>query len=148
MDTMNKVIMVETVNSGTGVASTATILTFADQPFLRGKFVTSLEIYSATDIPISPLGNAVIPAANISAGFLSLYSYDPETQQDFGNWTQLVPLWDLHQLNNGTDPYSRRRYEILPRQIQWEKSFFQFATALGNTANLSILLNVGYQNSY
>ena len=148
MQPVNKVQLIEIAIPGTGSANTQTRVTFPDQPFLRTKYINSLEIYTSNEITTSPLGNAILSSAQLKTGYLSLYGQDPESQQSEGVWFQLVPLVDLHRIVNGTDPYVFHPYEIEPRQIQWEKSQFFFSAQLGNTAALSILLKVGYQNTF
>lgn len=148
MNPVNKVQIIEIPIAGVSGGNTLTTVTFPDQPFLRNKFINFVEVFTVNDMSLSPLGNPPLTEAQMKTAYLSLYSQDPETHADFGEWTERIPFVDMHRMSNGTDPFTYYRYEIAPRQVQWEKSKVFFASALGNTAAVSILLSVGYQNSF
>lgn len=134
--------------------STAQQFKFPTQDFLREKFIISIEAYTVTDIPLSPIGNAVITAVNMQNAFLTLYGQNPEAKDGQGipssgegQWMEQIPLITLHRTQNATpDPFVRSLYGMAPRNIVWEKSFVQLAAGqtLGNADPVSFLFLVGY----
>lgn len=138
--------ILELVVAGVSGGNTQVVMYFTDQPFLRDKLLNSIECYNATDIPKSPLGNALVSSAQMSEAYLTLYGDDPESIDGAGQWVQQVPLVSLHRVNNGSTPYVFQLDDFYPRKITWEKSFITLTTALANTTNLSFIFNIGYQN--
>lgn len=135
--------------AGVAGGATARNPTFQNNPYLNNTQLLSLEIYSPTDVPNAPSGNALFSTAVMSTGFLCLYSSDPQTpvgiQSPQGLWLNQIPLWDLHRINNGTDPFVYDLYEFFPRSIVWEQSYVQLTANPANTVDSSFLFNVGYQ---
>jgi hypothetical protein len=128
--------------------STGVNFTFDQQQFLLQKDIISLETFTVTDMPISPLGNILPTAANILNSFLTLYGSNPQDAQSKGEWLIQIPLITLHRINNGTDPYVWDLYTQVPRNIVWEKSKVTLATGtLGNASTLSFVFNVGYSGN-
>lgn len=127
--------------------STLQSFNFPTQNFLRQKQIMSIEIYSVHDMTLSPLGNVLPTTANLSTAYLTLYGENPEDPEAKGVWIENFPLWSLHRLNNGTDPFVFELPVFMPRNIVWEKSSIITGAVLGNTSNLSWVLNVGYQGN-
>jgi hypothetical protein len=136
--------MIETTVPGVVGGNTLRNIGFNDQPFLRDKPTLSLEIFSVNDVTLSPTGVAVVTSAIIQTAFLTLYMSNPDNAGNMGQWIQNVPLWSLHSLDNGTDPYERKRFEMAGQVIMWEKSFITLGANIGNTDPISFLINVGY----
>lgn len=135
--------------------STKLSFTFDPQPFFNGKKIVSIEIYSSNDMTLSPLNNAVATPAAISTGYLTLYGADPSSPNNqnavntnpappYGEYNQQIPLWDLHRLNNGTDPFVEDIYQMVPRNITWNKSYINLGAALAPAEATSFMLSVGY----
>lgn len=129
--------------------------TFDPQPFFNGKKIVSIEIYSANDYTLSPLNNAVAPSTAISTGYLTLYGADPSSPNNanavntnpappYGEYVQQVPLWDFHRLNNGTDPFVYDIYQMVPRNITWNKSYITLGAAFTPDDATSFMFSVGY----
>jgi hypothetical protein len=134
--------------------TTLTQFKFPTQDFLRGKYIISIESLNVHDVPVSPIGNAVITYVNMQNSFLTLYEQNPEatdaqgiTSSGEGQWNENIPLVTLHRLQNAsTDAYTSELPIFTPRVIVWEKSYVQLAngTTLGNGAAVSFLFQVGY----
>ena len=157
---MPKVIksqLIEIILPGTAGGNTATKIQFQDQPYLRNKFITGIEILTANDVSVSPTGKTPITGAQMKGAFLTLYLDDPGNRKNVGEWIQLVPFAIMHRVQNnivaGTalpatpgvqffDPYVRGMYELANQVIYWEKCFISLGAAYNNTADVSFLFNV------
>ena len=129
---------------------------FPTQDFLRGKYITSIETFDVTDMPVAPQsGFALITAANLLNSFLTLYEQNPEAidaqgveSSGEGQWNELIPLVRLHNVQNATpDPFVRHAAILTPRVVVWEKSYVQLAngTVLGNSGGpVAFVFQVGY----
>lgn len=137
------------------ITTTKTSFKFPTQDFLRGKYIVSIEAFNVLDVPVAPTsGFAVITAANMANGFLTLYEQNPEPvdaqgieSSGEGQWNELIPLVSLHRTQNTTpSAFTRGLTLFQPRIIIWEKSYIQLAngTTLANGAAVSFLLQVGY----
>jgi hypothetical protein len=128
------------------VAANSTLqrFTFDTQNFLRLKNIVSLQVYTTNDMTTSPLGNTLPTTANVKGAYLTLYGQNPENTSAQGVWLQQIPLWDMHNLINGVDPYVFDLYTLMPRVIVWEKSYIDTTAVLGNDTALSWVFNVGY----
>lgn len=134
--------------------TTLTQFKFPTQDFLRGKYIVSIEAFNVVDIPLSPIGNALITYVNMQNAFLTLYEQNPEstdaqgiTSSGEGQWNENKPLVTLHRLQNAsTNAYARALTLFTPRVVVWEKSYVQLANSatLGNGAAVSFLFEVGY----
>lgn len=146
---MPKVIksqLIELVNLGIAGGNTATKLQFTDQPYLRNKKITGIEIINSSDMSVSASGNTPISNAQMQKCFLTLYLNDLSNPGSVGEWIQNVPFTLLHRVQNAsTDPYVREAYNLAGQVIYWEKCYVTFGTALANTTNVSILLNVYFE---
>lgn len=139
--------LVEIVVPGIAGGNTQQRIQFTDQPYLRFKSITGLETYSVTDLSISPQGNVVVAASVLSGAYLTLYTSNPDSPNDQGEWIQLLPMWNLHTLqNSATDPFERVPFLLAGQTILWEKSYINLAAPIMNTVNNSFLLNVSFQN--
>ncbi len=145
---MNKVLWVEVPIQGTAAGNTIQQINFPDQPFLGGKFIISIEVFTVNDVPVSPFGNPVVGSTVFKNAFLNLYGQDPEDMATFGNWFQNIPLVSMHRQVNGTDPYVYDKYALEPRQISFTNSQILLSQPPNNTATFSFLFAFGYQNTY
>jgi hypothetical protein len=125
-------------------ASTQLRVQFNDIPYLRNNFIDSIEVFTVTDMPLSPSGNAVITAANLKGAFLTLWVTDEV--RGAGEYIQLLPLSVLHYLqNSANDPFERNPFLLNNRVISWDKCYITLAAALGNSgAPVSFMFNVGF----
>lgn len=143
----NKTQWVELILQGTNASpNTQTQPNFLPQTYLNNKLIVSLETYSAGDVPVSPQNNPLLTIAQLKTGFLTLYMSDPDNQDGPGQWIYNIPLISLHNVQNGTDPYTRDKFLMMPASIVWEKSYLYFPAAIAVTVNTSVLFNVGYMN--
>lgn len=141
----------ELVVNGASGGNTQGQFQFQPQPFLQGKNISSIEVYSANDVTVSPLQNALVTVAQLKSSFITLYMQYAVSGQTGklgtpGNWVQQMPLWNLHRISNGSDPYVRDLFQLYLPVITWEKSYITYTATggLGNTSNLSYLFNIGY----
>lgn len=141
-----KTQLIELVITPSG--ATQTQLNFPNQNYLNSKKVFSLETYSIEDLAKSPTNNAVASVAVLRNAYLTLYFEDPNGVDGQGQWIQLLPMWDLHRLNYAaaTGSYTRDLFEMCGQKVIWEKCFITLAVPMGNAANVSFLLNVGYES--
>jgi len=143
MPSVIKSQLIELVNPG---GSTATKLQFQDQPYLRQKAITGIEILTVNDMATSPTNNSVITTAIMQKSYLTLYLNDPGNPQNVGEWIQNVPLTLLHRVqNSANDPFVRKAYDLVGQVIYWEKCYFSFSSSLGNVTDVSFLLNVYFK---
>ena len=143
---MPQVIKSQLIELTNPANSGATKLQFQDQPYLRGKQITGIEILNVNDMSASPSNKPVITAAQMEKSYLTLYLNDPGNPQNVGEWIQNVPLTLLHRVQNASgDPFVRKAYDLVGQVIYWEKCYFSFASSLGNTADVSFLLNVYFK---
>ena len=147
MNPINKSQLIEVAVQGVTGGNTVTNITFPDQPFLRSKYITGISVYTIDDMSLSPLGNPLVSDTVLKTMYLTLYGEDPEQANSFGNWIQLLPSAKFHETISSSDPHVYFPFELVPRQIQWEKSTIVLASALGNTSAVSFVFNVNYQNT-
>lgn len=132
---------------------------FPPQPFLLGKKIISVETFTITDMPLSPVyGNPLPTLAQATSLFFSFYGADPDApsntqpvatlgqQPAQGLWLRTIPFVSIHRVNNHTDPYVFDLCELVPRNIAWEQSniLTKLAGGLDPGTNISIVLLVGY----
>jgi len=146
--------LVELVLNGVTGGNGSTKLQFLDQPYLRNKKIFGIELVTKNDMAgnPSPTGKAIfdISAATLTGGaaYLTLYLNDVQNPNNVGEWIQNVPFPRLHSMQqvpaaaNSGDTFSRKGYELAGQVIYWEKCYVTFPTAIANTTDLSILLNV------
>jgi hypothetical protein len=120
---------------------------FPTQNYLRKKQIVSIEIFTSTDQTVSPSNNAVTTAAVNKTGYLTLYGDNPEAPNAQGEWIQQIPLSSLHRLSNGVDPFVFGLFNMLPRNIVWEKSYVELFATFTPDVDTSFLFNVGYMGN-
>lgn len=126
--------------------NTGTKLQFQDQPYLRNKKITGIEVLNSNDMSVSPAGNSLLSNTQLQKSFLTLYLNDVSVPNSVGEWIQNVPFTLLHRVQNASnDPYVRQSYDLAGQVIYWEKCYVTFGQALGNTTNVSIILNVYFE---
>jgi hypothetical protein len=157
---IRKTQSLELIIQGVSGGNTQTVFNFVPQPYLQGKCMSSLEVFSPTDVSNAPSGNALLPAANMDQAFITLYFYNPDPQvsvdangnklytydQVGGQYIINRPLWTFHRISNLSDPFVFAFPEMAGQVVFWEKSFVSFASGFApmNTTTLSVLFDVGY----
>lgn len=147
---IKKTQIVELVAAGAGGApNTLGQINFTPQTYLANKKILSIEVFTGNDLTTSPLGNVVVPTANMKGCYLTLYTSNPDRDNDFSQWFQQRPLWSFHRVQNGTDPYVKELALIGGNIVSWEKSFVNVFTAggLANTVNWSFVFDVSYEDA-
>jgi|SRR5579859_192834 hypothetical protein len=143
-----KAIKSQLVENPINAGSTKNQFNFPTQNYLRLKQIVSIEVLSTADITVCPSGNDVISSAILKQSFLTIYGDNPEAPNAQGQWIEQIPLVSLHRLNNGTDPFVFGLFNMIPRNIVWEKSFITiFGTFTPPSNNTSFVLNVGYMGN-
>ena len=144
MPTVIKSQLIELVNPA---GSTATKLQFQDQPYLRNKQITGIEVFNDNDMDASPANKAIVTNAQLQKAYLTLYLNDPGSPANVGEWIQNVPLTILHRVQNASnDPFVRKPYDLVGQVIYWEKCYLTFSSSLGNlVADASFLFNVYFK---
>jgi len=139
--------LVEVIQPGIAGGNTATKIQFNDQPYLRNKQITGIEILNGNDMTTSPTGKTPITTSQMKLSYLTLYLNDVNNPQNVGEWIQQVPFTLMHRIQNAsTDPFVRQMYELMGHVIYWEKCYISLATSLNNTTDVSFLLNVYFKN--
>jgi len=139
--------LVEVIQPGISGGNTATKIQFNDQPYLRNKQITGIEILNGNDMTTSPTGKTPITTAQMKLSYLTLYLNDVNNPQNVGEWIQQVPFTLMHRIQNAsTDPFVRQMYELMGQVIYWEKCYISLASSLNNTTDVSFLLNVYFKN--
>lgn len=121
---------------------------FPTQNFLRLKQIVSIEILTPNDVSALPSGNGILASTIMKQSFLTLYGDNPEAPNAQGEWLQQIPLFTLHRLSNGTDPFVFGLFNMLPRNIVWEKSYIDIiGTYSAPEADSAFVFNVGYMGN-
>ena len=147
---MPKVIksqLIELINQGVaGSGNGATKIQFADQPYLRNKQITGIEILNNDDMSATPSNRTPITNAQMQKSYLTLYLNDPMNPKSVGEWIQNVPFTLLHRIQNASnDPFIRDMFNLADQVIYWEKCYITLSTAFNNTTDVSFLLNVYFK---
>jgi len=113
--------------------------TFNDQPVLRSTDdyqveVTSIEAYNASQVTSGPEGETIVAAAAFNSAFLTVQN-ENEDQLD------VVPLYALNPSN-----FNGRVRQVSLKKIAWQKSKVNFASNLGDTS--TVILLVTYKRRY
>jgi hypothetical protein len=120
-------------------------LNFGPQNYLNNSRITSIEIFTQLDVPVTPQSNTTATYDQIAGSSLTLYMTDPLSNTvNKGNWIFNTPLVILHRVDNNVDPFVRDLFLLNGPIIDWEKSYISLSTPLSNTTNVSFLFNVGY----
>lgn len=143
--------LIELIN--VGVATTGnqnTRIQFQDQPYLRNKQITGIEILTSSDMSASPSNRTPITVAQMQTSYLTLYLNDVNNPGDVGEWIQLVPFTLLHRAQNSGSsttsmPFVRQMFELYGQTIFWEKCYVTLPTAFANTTDVSFLFNVYFK---
>jgi hypothetical protein len=132
--------LINPANSG------ATKIQFQDQPYLRNKQIFGIEILTVNDMTKSPTNRNVITTANMQISYLTLYLNDVQNSNNVGEWIQSVPFPVMHRIQNSqTEPFVRQMFELQGQVIYWEKCYISCATSLGNTSDVSFLIQVYFK---
>jgi len=141
--------LVELKIFGVSGGNTGTRFQFQDQPYLRYKPIMGVETLNVVDVPTSPTGAAVVSAAQLVTGYLTLYINDVDDPSSVGEWIQNVPLTLLKRTQDQTSgviaPFVRQPFLLAGQTIIWDKSYVTLSTALNNTSDLSFLFQVYFE---
>lgn len=143
--------LVEVVSNGIAGGNQATKIQFPDQPYLRNKAITGIEILTSSEMSKSPSNRTPITISQMQLSYLTLYLTDAQNPDNVGEWIQLVPFTLLHRSqNSGTNesnmPFVRQIFELQNQVIYWEKCYITLAQALGNVSDTSFLFNIYFKN--
>lgn len=128
--------------------STASKLQFQDFPYLRGRQIFGIEVYTNNDMSFSPTQKALPTTAQSKLAYLTLYLDDQlQGPKNVGEWIQNVPFASMHRNQNSVpDTFVRQMFEMTGQIVYWEKCYLNFAGALGNTtADVSFCFNVYFK---
>lgn len=138
--------LIELINPGIAGGNTATRIQFNDQPYLRNKKITGIEILNSSDMSASPSNKTPISAAQMEKSYLTLYLNDIGNPSNVGEWIQNVPFTLLHRVqNSSTDPFVRQMFELEGQVIYWEKCYITLSSSFANTTDVSFLLQVYFK---
>ena len=143
--------LIELVNTGIAVSGNpATKIQFLDQPYLRGKNITGIEILTSTDMSATPTNRTPISIAQMQTCYLTLYLTDVMNPNSVGEWIQNVPFTLLKRTQNSGSsqtsmPFVRQMFELQNQVIYWEKCFITLSSAFNNTTDVSFLFNVYFK---
>jgi hypothetical protein len=130
--------LVELVIPGVGGGQTGTRWNFPDLPKLRYTSLQAATIFTAGTLTLSPLGNAIMSTTRLAKAYITFYANE---RQDLYR----IPLLEMNHIQNSVpDAFSRQLFEFAGQKVTWEKTYIEFGSAPGNTANESILLGVYY----
>lgn len=138
----------------TGIATTgnpSTKYQFLDQPYLRGKQITGIEILTSTDMSATPTNRTPITIAQMQTSYLTLYLDDITKPNSVGEWIQSVPFTLLRRTQNSgssqtNQPFVRQMFELQGQVIYWEKCYVSLSAPFSNTTDVSFLFNVYFKN--
>lgn len=127
--------------------STATKLQFQDFPYLRGRQIFGIEVYTTNDMTSSPTAKTLPSTAQAKNAYLTLYLDDMQQgAKNVGEWIQNVPFVSMHRTQNASnDPFIRQMFELTGQIIYWEKCYWNFAAWTGVANDVSFCLNVYFK---
>lgn len=148
MPNVNKSQLIELILPGVaGTGNQSTKIQFPDQPYLRFKRITGVEILNSNDMAKSPSNKTPIDATQMKGAYLTLYLNDPQNPQNVGEWIQNVPFSILHRIQNASnDPFVRSMFNLNDQVIYWEKCYVSLPTAYGNVTDVSFLIQVYFKD--
>lgn len=106
-----------------------------DQPDLRGKRITAIEAYTATQCAVSYNGRAVVPTG---VG-INVILASADTDQVRESIYQLPYFSLIRSVNGGIYP------KLVPQVINWSKSYLYISSVNGLTAGQSAIISVYYE---
>ncbi len=115
-----------------------------DLPNLRNVKLMGISLYPDEIITNNlSTGNTVMPIANLQLAFLTLVDYGGF---EFGNEIPVITL--NHATTNVTTsiPYSREETTFEGQNVNWPKSYIEFAVAPAPGADTDIIFSVYYYN--
>lgn len=135
---------IELVIPGVTGGNTTQQFNFPDLPQIRNTPIYGIVAYNADIIAASPLTfQPVITAAEMKTMFLTLFSTDPETQEQ-KNGIDRMPLGELNYFLGSTTPHVMYMREFVGQTVTWPKSFINLSAPLNNTTNLVVVFGVYY----
>lgn len=139
--------LIEVVLPGVAGGNQSTKIQFPDQPYLRYKQITGIEVVTSDDMSASPAGKTPISPAQMKTSYLTLYLNDEANAKNVGEWIQNVPFSLLHRVQSGATPapFVRQQYELMGQVIYWEKCYITIPTAFANVTDVSFLFNVYFK---
>lgn len=106
-----------------------------DQPDLRGKTITGIEAYTATQYAVSYNGRPVV-ASGVGINVILSSSDSSQVKESIYQ----LPYYSLiRSLNGGVYP------KLVPQVLNWSKSYLYITTVTGLTAGQSAILSVYYE---
>ena len=117
-----------------------------DQPMLRNVRIQAIEVYTQEDFPLSPVtGNNIADVTQCKYTSVTLYTADPVSENDTGEYFYRIPFLTMHNLVNAdTTPYTNRALLLDDISVQWEKCSLNFTQPIDPNANTSYLIGVYY----
>ena len=132
------------------VTPTATQFNFQDFPQLRNAPIMAMELFTADDMPYSPLSkNPILPttgsgmAGSMLTCYLSLYE-NVIQNNSWGLYIDQHPVISFHRMSNGTDPFTYSQQTMAGRIIQWQKSFINLLAPVGGETTYAVYFLVYY----
>jgi hypothetical protein len=116
-----------------GTVATQKRINFQFVPQLEGTEIYAIQAFSASDLPFSPNGSAVVTTAGLSACTVTFVIGDDEK-------VYILPLSDLR---SGNIYGFQRMFKNL--KINLTKSYITIQTTTGLTSNDSVLVNFIYR---
>jgi hypothetical protein len=122
--------------------TTTTTFNIPDQPQLRGKKITGVEIFNATDISNGPSSTATIPTGTMTKAYFTFYVNKKNGES--GQFLLNVPFSTLHRVA-GVNPYVFEIPDFDDLDIDFNKSFITVTSSTLFASAASFLFNVYYK---
>lgn len=143
----HKVERSQLIDIAIGVGFAGNNVPVPDQPMLRNKRITGMEVYSQQDMPFSPItGNAVANINTIKQTSFTAYCGDPNNELDTGEYIYRFPLVGLHNQQTGGDSFVQRVIHFDDLTFQFEKCELVFTTPITPIVATSFVINVFYNS--
>lgn len=122
-------------------------LNIPDQPMLRHKRITSMEVWTVNDFPNSPVsGNPTPSTVQLQTTSFIGYTGDPVSETDTGEYVYRIPFVTMHYSQNAAlEPFVHQRIYFDDLTFYWDKCQLYFPRAINTGGGLfSFVIGVWY----
>ena len=109
-----------------------------DAQNLRNVKLRNVEVYSSTNMAITPTGRAVVSPADLKRSYLTLQGYNGR------EFLHEEPLPSLHYLFDADNNTELLQKEFTNQRVNFPKSYIEFFYAVAPVTTFSFLISIYY----